>query len=145
MYNSYQIDKNGGTMKLVKNKTASFDVDAQKGFTPICPDELPVAGGDEIVDALRRAFLDEQLLGDALAHQAAGGCRAYHVHLVFHRRRYGGLENRCAEFLAVARIGVGHDDDQLVSHVDLLRCAIVHRSTTLRREALANPNLVRPG
>lgn len=31
---------------------ASFDVDAQKTFTPICPDELPVPGGDEIVDEL---------------------------------------------------------------------------------------------
>lgn len=31
---------------------ASFDVDAQKGFTPLCPDELPVSGGDEIVPAL---------------------------------------------------------------------------------------------
>ncbi|WP_109511683.1 isochorismatase family protein [Pseudomonas ovata] len=28
--------------------TASFDVDAQKSFTPLCPDELPVAGGDQI-------------------------------------------------------------------------------------------------
>lgn len=28
--------------------TASFDVDAQKGFTPLCPAELPVAGGDQI-------------------------------------------------------------------------------------------------
>ncbi len=26
-------------------KTAAFDVDAQKGFTPLCPDELPVVGG----------------------------------------------------------------------------------------------------
>lgn len=31
---------------------ASFDVDPQKGFTPICPDELPVPGGDEIVNEL---------------------------------------------------------------------------------------------
>lgn len=31
---------------------AAFDVDAQKGFTPICPDELPVPGGHKIVDAL---------------------------------------------------------------------------------------------
>lgn len=31
---------------------ASFDVDAQCGFTPMCPDELPVNGGDEIVPAL---------------------------------------------------------------------------------------------
>ena len=35
---------------------ASFDVDAQKGFTPICPNELPVPGGDEIVDDLN--YLD---------------------------------------------------------------------------------------
>lgn len=35
-------------MSIAKQQTASFDVDAQKSFTPICPDELPVAGGDEI-------------------------------------------------------------------------------------------------
>lgn len=33
---------------------ASFDVDAQKGFTPICPNELPVEGGDKIVDQLNK-------------------------------------------------------------------------------------------
>lgn len=33
---------------------ASFDVDAQKGFTPLCPDELPVDGGHEIVPALNQ-------------------------------------------------------------------------------------------
>ncbi|MFE1812872.1 nicotinamidase [Metapseudomonas otitidis] len=42
-------------------KIASFDVDAQKGFTPLCPDELPVPGGDEIAAHLnllaRRATL----------------------------------------------------------------------------------------
>ncbi|MFK5926634.1 MAG: isochorismatase family protein [Desulfuromusa sp.] len=32
--------------------TASFDVDPQRGFTPLCPDELPVAGGDLIADEL---------------------------------------------------------------------------------------------
>jgi nicotinamidase/pyrazinamidase len=31
---------------------ASFDVDAQRTFTPICPDELPVIGGDEIAGEL---------------------------------------------------------------------------------------------
>lgn len=36
------------------NKTASFDVDAQKGFTPLCPEELPVSGGDTIAQALNR-------------------------------------------------------------------------------------------
>lgn len=33
-------------------RIAAFDVDAQKGFTPLCPDELPVPGGHEIVGAL---------------------------------------------------------------------------------------------
>jgi len=36
------------------NKTASFDVDAQKGFTPLCPEELPVSEGDKIAPALNR-------------------------------------------------------------------------------------------
>lgn len=31
---------------------ASFDVDAQKTFTPLCPQELPVPGGTEIVAEL---------------------------------------------------------------------------------------------
>ena len=35
-----------------KHWVASFDVDPQKTFTVICPDELPIAGGDEIVDEL---------------------------------------------------------------------------------------------
>lgn len=35
-----------------KAKTASFDVDPQRGFTPLCPDELPVAEGDTIADEL---------------------------------------------------------------------------------------------
>ncbi|MDK4535005.1 isochorismatase family protein [Kingella kingae] len=30
----------------------SLDIDAQKTFTPLCPDELPVQGGDEIVGEL---------------------------------------------------------------------------------------------
>jgi nicotinamidase/pyrazinamidase len=33
-------------------ETASLDVDCQKGFTPLCPNELPVPDGDKIVDAL---------------------------------------------------------------------------------------------
>jgi len=37
-----------------KSKTASFDIDAQKGFTPICPGELPVPEGDRIADSLNR-------------------------------------------------------------------------------------------
>lgn len=31
-------------------KTVSFDVDAQNGFTPLCPNELPVPDGDKIVE-----------------------------------------------------------------------------------------------
>ena len=35
-----------------KAKTASFDVDPQRGFTPLCLDELPVAEGDLIAPEL---------------------------------------------------------------------------------------------
>lgn len=49
--------------------TATFDVDAQKGFTPICPDELPVAGGDQIVDALNAmALFGSVRIGSKDAH-----------------------------------------------------------------------------
>lgn len=34
------------------NTTASFDVDAENGFTELCPGELPVMGGQDIVPAL---------------------------------------------------------------------------------------------
>lgn len=39
-------------MLTEKEKTASFDVDPQRGFTPLCPKELPIAGGDEIAAEL---------------------------------------------------------------------------------------------
>jgi len=32
--------------------TASFDVDPQRGFSPLCPQELPVPKGDQIVNEL---------------------------------------------------------------------------------------------
>ena len=35
-----------------KKFVASFDVDAQNTFTPVCPDELPVNEGDQIVSEL---------------------------------------------------------------------------------------------
>lgn len=38
--------------KIDRAKTASFDVDPQRGFTPLCPDELPVDGGDQIAAEL---------------------------------------------------------------------------------------------
>ena len=40
-------------MKLPEKKfIASFDIDAQNTFTPICPNELPVVEGDLIADEL---------------------------------------------------------------------------------------------
>jgi len=39
-------------MNIIKENTASIDVDPQKGFTNICPDELPVPGGEEIAPHL---------------------------------------------------------------------------------------------
>ena len=40
-------------MKLPEKKyLASFDIDAQNTFTPICPNELPVVEGDQIADEL---------------------------------------------------------------------------------------------
>jgi len=33
-------------------KTASFDVDPQRCFTPLCPKELPITDGDKIADEL---------------------------------------------------------------------------------------------
>lgn len=39
-------------LSIEKNCSARFDVDLQCGFTPLCPNELPVCGGDEIVDEL---------------------------------------------------------------------------------------------
>lgn len=41
-------------MIFCKESTASFDVDVQKGFTPLCPEELPVAGGEALAEALNR-------------------------------------------------------------------------------------------
>ncbi len=37
-----------------KEQAASFDVDPQRGFTPLCPDELPITGGDGIADELNQ-------------------------------------------------------------------------------------------
>ena len=39
-------------ISLQKHLTASFDVDCQNGFTPICPNELPVPGGQLIANEL---------------------------------------------------------------------------------------------
>ncbi len=39
-------------IRIKRNKTASLEIDPQRGFTPLCPDELPVAGGDDIAGEL---------------------------------------------------------------------------------------------
>lgn len=50
---------------------ASLDIDAQKGFTPLCPQELPVPGGDEIAAALNaQATLAALRIGSKDAHPA---------------------------------------------------------------------------
>lgn len=59
-------------MKIYYYSTASFDVDAQKGFTPICPGELPVPGGDEIAAALNeQAAYAKIRVGSKDAHSPA--------------------------------------------------------------------------
>jgi len=52
-----------------KALVASFDVDAQKTFTPLCPNELPVPGGDDIVAALNtQATFAQWRIGSKDAH-----------------------------------------------------------------------------
>lgn len=56
-------------MIFCKESTASFDVDVQKGFTPLCPGELPVAGGEALAEALnRQAGLARIRVGSKDAH-----------------------------------------------------------------------------
>ncbi|MGK0545685.1 isochorismatase family protein [Halomonas cupida] len=53
------------------SQIASFDVDPQKTFTPLCPDELPVADGDAIVGELNaQARLADLRVGSRDAHPA---------------------------------------------------------------------------
>lgn len=55
----------------MKTRTATFDVDAQKGFTPICPEELPVAGGETLAPILNAmAALGRFRIGSKDAHCA---------------------------------------------------------------------------
>lgn len=63
-------------MTLNKEFTASFDVDAQNTFTPVCPNELPVPGGDEIASALNeQAKLARLRVGSKDAHSP----HAHHI------------------------------------------------------------------
>jgi nicotinamidase/pyrazinamidase len=60
-------------LKIVKNYTASFEVDPQKGFTPVCPKELPVEGGNEIAEELNAQALFAKLrVFSKDAHPAKG-------------------------------------------------------------------------
>lgn len=51
-------------IQIEKIRTASFDIDPQRGFTPLCPDELPVAEGDQIAAELnaQAAFAEFRLV-----------------------------------------------------------------------------------
>lgn len=56
-------------MKINKEITASIDVDAQKTFSPLCPDELPVLGAEQIVPELnRQAYYARLRVGSKDAH-----------------------------------------------------------------------------
>ncbi|OXY83428.1 isochorismatase family protein [Oceanimonas doudoroffii] len=72
-------------MKLpAKHRVASLDVDAQYTFTPVCPDELPVSGGDGIADELnRQAAFAGHRLGSKDAHSPAAHWVASDAHPAF--------------------------------------------------------------
>jgi len=56
-------------MKWVKKNIASFDVDAEKCFTPLCPKELPVENGHLIVNELNAQAKHAQFrIGSKDAH-----------------------------------------------------------------------------
>ena len=56
-------------MKINKQNTASLDVDAQKTFSPLCPDELPVVDAQAIVPELNQQAQFARLrLGSKDAH-----------------------------------------------------------------------------
>ena len=56
-------------MQIIKHNTASLDVDAQKTFSPLCPDELPVVDAEAIVPELNQQAQFARLrLGSKDAH-----------------------------------------------------------------------------
>ncbi|WP_461536488.1 nicotinate phosphoribosyltransferase [Spongorhabdus nitratireducens] len=60
-----------------RERIAAFDVDAQKGFTPLCPDELPVPDGHTIVAELNaQAELARWRVGSKDAHPEVAVWRA---------------------------------------------------------------------
>jgi nicotinamidase/pyrazinamidase len=52
-------------MPFDPTRTALIVVDAQRGFTDVCPDELPVPGGTQIVPAVNRLLAATWLRVDA--------------------------------------------------------------------------------
>ncbi|HRE33224.1 MAG TPA: hypothetical protein PLD88_14700, partial [Candidatus Berkiella sp.] len=55
----------------LKKTVASIDVDTQNGFTPICPTELPVPEGEEVVVELnQQATFAQYRIGTKDAHPA---------------------------------------------------------------------------
>jgi nicotinamidase/pyrazinamidase len=57
--------KRGPSMSIDRKRSALVIVDAQRGFTTLCPQELPVAGGLEIVPAVNRLLNVSWLRVDA--------------------------------------------------------------------------------
>lgn len=58
-------------MNIPKEAIASFDIDAQNCFTPLCPTELPVPEGSDIVEELNaQALFASYRLGSKDAHPA---------------------------------------------------------------------------
>lgn len=56
---------------IPKSQIASFDIDAQYSFTPVCPDELPVPNGEDIVAQLNeQAKFAQFRLGSKEGHSA---------------------------------------------------------------------------
>lgn len=56
-------------MLKLSGKIASLDIDSQKGFTPLCPDELPVPEGHTIANELnQQAEFADYRIGSKDAH-----------------------------------------------------------------------------
>ncbi|MDO8640830.1 MAG: isochorismatase family protein [Nitrosarchaeum sp.] len=71
-------------ISITKEKTASFDVDAQNTFTPQCPGELPIINGDKIVWELNgQAQLARLRIGSKDAHSLSAVWLADDVHRQF--------------------------------------------------------------
>ncbi len=73
-------------LKVPKSQVASLDVDAQYSFTPVCPDELPIPLGDEIVQELNnQAAFAQYRIGSKDAHSPLAAWIATHEYPVLSR------------------------------------------------------------